>query len=672
MSWSRSLRSRSPTPPTLSPPPNALRAASLWANDGDRHDPIDIGTVWEPQINFTETPFTIAKRNANASLTKPHAAVRTKPTLSKDDARNQRGSVRRQASAVADSGQATKTGTASETQAHPSKATNTRRAIGSSLATASKHVARVCAPPKVVEDVFFAPSRSDPSRQARSKLLSEKSPLQTLPCPRLDSTPCSKSRSSTRERSLNAREENALCGIDSHASKLDVTRSVPATASCDEIAASSSPAVSAPSPLRDASPNLTDGQDDSSGDPFTDGSSPIAPALTSAFPVPRTAGFITPRAVAPVGTIEALRRDSSLPSPSVRPYPLAPVGTIEALRRDSSLPSPSVRPYPLEESPLGASTPPHPRSSREARRVETEFAHEPSPFLCSLGWIETPSKPAPQSTRAKLEKFRNPLHQTKAFPLCPLPTSPDASKLRPESTVLETALMGSEPVTRPQLETARGRPPRHVPELAAPVTPGAHQPLHSRHWKGSNGSVPQVIPVLEKPRRTMNFLPLEPIESFQKRKGIIATSITSSSPSRHGSPSSWSDKLDEELDSPTRQKKRGPPTPPPRTGHSVFGSSLDQIEKVVLGTNVRSLKPTQSSSAFQTVLARGRGRGRGRGGARSGTQGTRRSANGSIESTHRHAWSQRRSGDANEQEQGGGENEETRAEKLRRLYRSFD
>lgn len=75
MSWSRSLRSRSPTPPTLSPPPNALRAASLWANDGDRHDPIDIGTVWEPQINFTETPFTIAKRNANASLTQPHAAV---------------------------------------------------------------------------------------------------------------------------------------------------------------------------------------------------------------------------------------------------------------------------------------------------------------------------------------------------------------------------------------------------------------------------------------------------------------------------------------------------------------------------------------------------------------------------------------------------------------------
>jgi len=63
MSWSFSLRSPSLTPPPLSTSPSTTDATSLWDNEGDRNDPIDIGSVWEPQIDFKETPFTIAKRN---------------------------------------------------------------------------------------------------------------------------------------------------------------------------------------------------------------------------------------------------------------------------------------------------------------------------------------------------------------------------------------------------------------------------------------------------------------------------------------------------------------------------------------------------------------------------------------------------------------------------------
>lgn len=69
MSWSHSLRS-----PSLSPPPQDAAlppvqlehdnaGTSLWDNEGDRNDPIDIANVWEPGIKFKETPFTIAKRN---------------------------------------------------------------------------------------------------------------------------------------------------------------------------------------------------------------------------------------------------------------------------------------------------------------------------------------------------------------------------------------------------------------------------------------------------------------------------------------------------------------------------------------------------------------------------------------------------------------------------------
>ena len=66
MSWSHSLRSPSPSPP---PPLPTLQLdqeesrGSLWDNEGDRNDPIDIANVWEPTVKFKETPFTIAKRN---------------------------------------------------------------------------------------------------------------------------------------------------------------------------------------------------------------------------------------------------------------------------------------------------------------------------------------------------------------------------------------------------------------------------------------------------------------------------------------------------------------------------------------------------------------------------------------------------------------------------------
>jgi hypothetical protein len=67
MSWSRSLRSPSstpPPPPAPAPAPADVDIGSLWDNEGDRNDPIDIGSVWEPKVKFTETPFTIARRNA--------------------------------------------------------------------------------------------------------------------------------------------------------------------------------------------------------------------------------------------------------------------------------------------------------------------------------------------------------------------------------------------------------------------------------------------------------------------------------------------------------------------------------------------------------------------------------------------------------------------------------
>lgn len=67
MSWSFSLRSPSITPPPQVTSPSTIEdsndTTSLWGTDGDKYDPVDIGSVWEPQINFKETPFTIAKRN---------------------------------------------------------------------------------------------------------------------------------------------------------------------------------------------------------------------------------------------------------------------------------------------------------------------------------------------------------------------------------------------------------------------------------------------------------------------------------------------------------------------------------------------------------------------------------------------------------------------------------
>ncbi|GAA6021215.1 hypothetical protein JCM11491_001610 [Sporobolomyces phaffii] len=59
MPWSRSLRARSP--PSRSPSRSRSPSPrSLWDTDPF----VDIGTVAEPAIDFVETPFTIAKRNA--------------------------------------------------------------------------------------------------------------------------------------------------------------------------------------------------------------------------------------------------------------------------------------------------------------------------------------------------------------------------------------------------------------------------------------------------------------------------------------------------------------------------------------------------------------------------------------------------------------------------------
>jgi len=66
MSWSHSLRSPSPSPPPHLPTlqvDQVVFSGSLWDNEGDRNDPIDIANVWEPPVKFKETPFTIAKRN---------------------------------------------------------------------------------------------------------------------------------------------------------------------------------------------------------------------------------------------------------------------------------------------------------------------------------------------------------------------------------------------------------------------------------------------------------------------------------------------------------------------------------------------------------------------------------------------------------------------------------
>lgn len=242
-----------------------------------------------------------------------------------------------------------------------------------------------------------------------------------------------------------------------------------------------------------------------------------------------------------------------------------------------------------------------------------------------------------------------------------------------------------------QIDNSPLPPPPLFSSATHPHTAPLSTPRSTYNSSSSKFSIPivgGVLPPSVSKKRRMNFLPLEPIEQFQKRKGIFSGTA---------GPDATEEIQGEEgmLDSPTRNavsqlkaktKKRN------RTDEEEEDERSEQVEggliwesssssssssshgkvfgggggepKVVLGTTLRSFKPQSSSSSSSALSNGGRGgnRGRRRGGSRrismrGGGNGYGGSRIGGL-----------RIDEVNEDE----EEEESREEKLRRLYRSLD
>ncbi|GAA5948430.1 hypothetical protein JCM3765_001417 [Sporobolomyces pararoseus] len=734
MSWSFSLRSPSPTPPPQVTSPSTIEdpneSSSLWGDEGDRNDPIDIGSVWEPQINFKETPFTIAKRNGakQASFgtseisTPAQKSKKTTPALPRPVPAT---SVTQKPAPVFQ--RPNPKATSPEKPARPTVKVDQTKSDSTSLAPAKAPKARLNKEgwisatdlskkaPEAVNDVFYQPFNSSeavepaPSKIPRAEPSSDVAVSIARPPKALvkksehssetkGRTGAVVKKSSDEQRELDGSENASNRGkLDPNFKSAFRKRRTNETLSTDAI----TPRPEVPGPISRPSSTIAPSSPptafqfyaDSQESPETIDSSPPPASPPPTFSRPKVAISQTPsRSVADIPASSS-QTPISRQVEIIRPTPVRPLDTSFA-RIQSSPPYSQAKRI---NEPVEVVNPPPvpPRSSRyfpSPKRL-------PSPFLTTTdSSAPQPKQAGPefsfsQSTRSKLERFRNPQQQLKSFVPPSQQMQPSQSSEFEEFNISEFVAPALElpPQTAPQ-------PPHFGSRSLSAFTPNPHTPPSARRapfpststTSTSKFSLPLPIAPSVSKKRRMNFLPLEPIESFHRRKGI-APSI-----SGHGysKPEVEEDDLMYRgggvLDSPSNRKsfttqyfsqangeqdryagEIRESSGSRYGGKNLFGSSLEfddvgerggggiKLEKVAFGTSLRSFKPqSTTSSNYLSPSSRvrgGRAR-RGRGSGRSGLGKSRFGAN--------------RIDEMDEEDDEAGE--ETEQAKLRRLYRSLD
>ncbi|GAA5912081.1 uncharacterized protein JCM6883_007104 [Sporobolomyces salmoneus] len=695
MSWSHSLRSPSPSSASPPPSPSTNNIPSLWGSEDDRSDPIDIGTVWEPAIKFTETPFTIAKRNG----------VRQSSTGSGVGKNAQKGSTSfarpRPAPVPASKPTPTAQTGAKETEGTTTKRMKVERVVKPTKTVEkleSKFFAKrpsktVAPPPKFGGDVFHdptTPTLASVSAAFEKSRVDSSSAQTRLPSTRPVPNVIRKSTPSATARELNLpkkRKSEKVKAIIEEAEEEEESESL-----SNQVVSPSVPVTASSSSLPPSSPPPAfQFYADSQGSQITADSSPPPPHTVE--PVPKRGDTIPTPAPAPAAKFHSGVANEFLPKNPPR------VQQIDVIRPTPRRPTSNAPTLTFQNNTAHAASVVPALSISESTALDLERQRLPSPFLSASNSEQAREENQKKeshaaqtttslSTRAKLEKFRNPKAQPRQLPSTPsAPVLPSLPKplYEPQPTLPSPVL--AQPVNHPRhfshrtfpSPSARISPFKAAPLAPPPFTPPPFPRQSSQSFASTSKFVlPGFAPSVQKKQR-MNFLPLESIESFQKRKGITCGSnfgapqededegagegeeevIATPSPSMRGKRNRFS--IEEAGEGGTDKRPRLISSADGGSSN-VFGSSLDdlspsnpnsKLEKVVLSPSLRSFKP-QSTSRGASGRGRVRGnQGRGGRGRKAGI--TSSAGNRGIESCGAEI-----------------EDEESQEERLRRLYRSLD
>ncbi|GAA5883090.1 hypothetical protein JCM16303_006084 [Sporobolomyces ruberrimus] len=742
MSWSRSLRSPSstpPPPPAPAPAPADVDIGSLWDNEGDRNDPIDIGSVWEPKVKFTETPFTIARRNAakqpaataqnvsgatKVNSTKPvpstTSSSRSEPVPFRNVKPTTSPKALRSPTILAISSPSAQAVPRSKESVPSTEPLSQVRPLKQGWLSAPE----VRSMPRVVEDVFYESPPTSSSTLTPSSIVPKElgkivssAPVQQDTNKRKVASENEGIKGKVEELSAKSRTNAVSVETQTKEKSFEIRQGkLPHLTILSYLTASHAleycelPTSSAASPV-------PEGPKDPliSSSPIAASSSPLFQVYADSQGSPITADSSPPPTRATIAAI--LEPVTTRPELAMRPE-LEKGSNSEqvALKGDQEVGI--IRPTPIRVLDSSSVTPAHPDGVSTAPETSSRFFKaqlrppppsftEPTPSKVR-GTVESEALRGgfSQTTRAKLDNFRNPRESKNAkgsvnsdnglanqFPPSAVPHK-HSSFIEPAYDTSPHQRFDSDKNAQEILPTRS--PSRSAQASFAHLTPTTRRlpiaPSHSRsnshfhpHSSSSTSastskfSLPLSIP---KKRRQIDFLPLEPIESFQKRKGIVSTSSRTSE-SRieqeeegegfweggRGFLSSGGFEGDdrEEEESPTNRKHaRASQTHDYSSsretilGGTARGKEGKGMEKVVLGTSLRSLKPSLSSTPSPSQRGKNRSRGNNkRGGGGRGIFG--RSNLGRNVGRIEERWN----GEIDE------EDEESKEAKLRRLYRSL-